>query len=458
MGRLFTSAGNDYLVSANTFTPGSLRTISMIVKVTAYGAADGRVYNWRDAGGNNETISYYHPAAADVLEYSPNFSTTNGNWTCPGPAAGTRSHGLITYDGGNVANNPNMYVGGVLQTATRTQAPVGTVSAANASLTLGQRFGGSGNKYAGTLEEFAMWNRILIAREIAALALGFSPLCFPRGLICYYRLPGRYSPELDLSPGASFGAATVTGTSAADHGRVFYPARPLLPYATADTSLAAAVTCSISTAGALTTSITMAGAGTCSLTAAGALTTQINMAGAVSCSLQATGALTTSITMAGAATASLSAAGSLTTGISLAAGASCTLTISANLATAISLAGGVTCSLTATGEIATAISLAGTAVCSIQADGALITEILLTGAGSCTVTVGADLSTGIALAGDVTCSISTTGDLVLSTEDLEQVVHLVLRFPVSIGRDLSMAATVHEALAFAATVSRDFDL
>lgn len=67
----------------------------------------------------------------------------------------------------------------------------------------------------GHIAEIATWNRALSNAEIAALAAGYSPHCFQRGLVSY--LPMLTSAQ-DLT-GISW---TVSGTAAGAHPRIIY--------------------------------------------------------------------------------------------------------------------------------------------------------------------------------------------------------------------------------------------
>lgn len=72
--------------------------------------------------------------------------------------------------------------------------------------------------------EFAYWNRLLSASEDAVLKATGCPLHVPRGLLAYYPIIGRNSPETDLARGLTL---TVTGTpAAAPHPRIFLPSSP----------------------------------------------------------------------------------------------------------------------------------------------------------------------------------------------------------------------------------------
>ncbi len=73
----------------------------------------------------------------------------------------------------------------------------------------------------GSIAEAAAWNVALTDDEVAILAKGYSPLTVrPASLIAYWPLIGKYSTEISLKSG--FGLA-ITGTTVADHPRVFYP-------------------------------------------------------------------------------------------------------------------------------------------------------------------------------------------------------------------------------------------
>lgn len=55
---------------------------------------------------------------------------------------------------------------------------------------------------------------------VPALAAGYSPLFFPLGLVAYYPLIGRTSPEIDVIGGY---AMTVSGATVAEHSQMLYP-------------------------------------------------------------------------------------------------------------------------------------------------------------------------------------------------------------------------------------------
>ena len=97
-----------------------------------------------------------------------------GIWTCPRPALSQWHSLTVTMDGSSVANNPLMYVDGVSQTVTEATTPTGTFTIDNTTLNLGNR-NDNVRVWDGGLAEFAQWNRILSAAEVAAIAAGDNP-------------------------------------------------------------------------------------------------------------------------------------------------------------------------------------------------------------------------------------------------------------------------------------------
>ncbi len=73
----------------------------------------------------------------------------------------------------------------------------------------------------GDIAEVGIWNAALTASEMASLGKRFSPrLIRPQSLKGYWPLTGKYSPEIDLARGNN---GTVTGATASEHPRVYYP-------------------------------------------------------------------------------------------------------------------------------------------------------------------------------------------------------------------------------------------
>ena len=148
-----------------------------------------------------------------------------GNWTFPENTSGQWASFVLTYDGSSPSNTPAAYVNGVSQTMTLTSgAPSGSLDTSGVGpYIIGNRADGV-RGWNGRLAEFAHWDRVLTADEIAALAKGASPAFFPSGSVFYYPLLGRYSPEADRSIGVNY-PGTLTGTAYQDHPRIIYPSQ-----------------------------------------------------------------------------------------------------------------------------------------------------------------------------------------------------------------------------------------
>jgi hypothetical protein len=81
--------------------------------------------------------------------------------------------------------------------------------------------------FAGDIMEVGIWHAALTVREVISLARGFAPsLVRPTSLVCYLQLIGKNDPEINYwRTGDQF---IVNGATHADHGRVFYPASPIV--------------------------------------------------------------------------------------------------------------------------------------------------------------------------------------------------------------------------------------
>jgi hypothetical protein len=98
---------------------------------------------------------------------------TDGQWTCPGPSAGTWAHVAITHDKSSQDNQPLMYLNGGSQTVTEVGNPASAwESDAAESLWIGINSNGT-SPWDGKMEDFRVFNRILSAQEVAILASGY---------------------------------------------------------------------------------------------------------------------------------------------------------------------------------------------------------------------------------------------------------------------------------------------
>jgi len=153
------------------------------------------------------------------------------------PSAGAWHHWAGTYNG----ETATLWINGV-STATDT-LPSGNMAAAPAGTKtyIGNSYGAPTRYWNGRLAEIGLWNRALGADDIAALADGFAPSLFPRGLISYWPLMGRISPEPDWFGGQT--GSLVNTPTAADHPPKIIRARRrnrVFPVAAAASSFKAA--------------------------------------------------------------------------------------------------------------------------------------------------------------------------------------------------------------------------
>jgi hypothetical protein len=130
--------------------------------------------------------------------------------------ASTWTHVVITFDGSSAANLPSFYTNAVLASTLGGNVRSGTLATGANPLVIGNR-AAADRALDGRLAEFARWSRILSAGEVAALAKGFTPAHFLRGLTCY--VPMVRSP-MDVRAGGG----TLTGTVVHTHPRVILPA------------------------------------------------------------------------------------------------------------------------------------------------------------------------------------------------------------------------------------------
>lgn len=96
--------------------------------------------------------------------------------------------------------------------------------AAPTRLGVGWRAGSVPAEYMdGSIAEVGIWNLALADEDVTRLASGLSPnMVRPEGLVGYWRMIGRYSPEIDRRNSLGL---TVTGAVAGDHVRQFHRAR-----------------------------------------------------------------------------------------------------------------------------------------------------------------------------------------------------------------------------------------
>lgn len=160
------------------------------------------------------TTDFDFPGNA-VLYFTQGMTASNGDWRSSTTImnTGTWYHLCTTHNASDVANDPSLYVDGVLQTIIEIVAPTGSRLTGGDSISLGTSVE-AGGFYDGRLMECGVWNRILNADEVTTLARAYSPLAIPNGLVIYVPLVRTIQ---ELMQGFAW---TTIGTAVADHTRI----------------------------------------------------------------------------------------------------------------------------------------------------------------------------------------------------------------------------------------------
>jgi hypothetical protein len=223
MARLLVAASSQYIDLGNVYDATVDFSVAMLVTRHAAGARHDLIS--KEAGsadGHVLTIQFSDLVAFGVFNggYPVVESTTS-------IGSGVTAHLLGVRD--DAAGLLRMFVNGT-QEATASAGGAPTPSGDN--LNIGRRPSGGGLNYAdATISEVAIWDAALTADEAAMLAKGLCPLLVrPQSLVAYLPLYGRFSGEPDLVGGIT---GTVSGATAAEHPRIYRPARSMVAVPTA---------------------------------------------------------------------------------------------------------------------------------------------------------------------------------------------------------------------------------
>jgi hypothetical protein len=131
-----------------------------------------------DCPGSTGRLVYYHA-----------FSGNDGKWILEpnSVTANTWSHVVVEYDRTSTSNNPQIFVNGVLQTATEISAPTGTADNETGSLFLGL----DGYVFGiGKIDEARIYSRALSQEEVAKLYQTTAPSSVDTALIGHWTFDG----------------------------------------------------------------------------------------------------------------------------------------------------------------------------------------------------------------------------------------------------------------------------
>lgn len=230
MARSNTGSTSNYFTNASTPVTGVPCTIASwfnVANVTTF----FNLVALTDAGGNAyATLALAGDVGGDPVQaIQSDFGEVTAS-TSAGFSASTWQHACGVY---SATNSRAAYLNGGSKGTNSSSPPSSGHAWANTSV--GAFKGSSTSVFSpinGSMAETAVWNVALTDDEVLSLARGVSPrLVRPTGLVAYWPLVGRFSPELDLGNTGAY-PLTMTGTMAtADHCRVAYAAKPLDGYA-----------------------------------------------------------------------------------------------------------------------------------------------------------------------------------------------------------------------------------
>lgn len=212
MALFFNNASTDKLTTSFTAHATQRSYSAWVYRIGAGGGSTGRVFDKRTASGQTEVLLF-----SSGLEYDRNWSGGQGSWKAA-DIIGTNvwQHVAVTYDAGSVSNDPIIYINGASQALILDTNPSGTVNTSTDPYVIGNRGNDNARNFDGYIAEFAIYDRILSAAEIAILSKGYSPAFILDGLVCYYPLIREAIDQKNA-------AGTVSGASAVSHARVIYP-------------------------------------------------------------------------------------------------------------------------------------------------------------------------------------------------------------------------------------------
>lgn len=184
------------------------------------GGGNGRYFD-KNTGSGSDELMFNSGSAGGLIFFDRTFSISGGEWNCPRPSTLAWHQITVTYDSSSISNNPLMYVDGTSQTVTETAAPDGTAVTNTDAYVIGNRGTGTDRVSDAQFAEFAIWNRILTASEVAALADGYSPLFMSNSLVLYCPLVRNIVDFKNAVPTAVGNAITV-------HPRIIYPTMEMI--------------------------------------------------------------------------------------------------------------------------------------------------------------------------------------------------------------------------------------
>jgi hypothetical protein len=158
-----------------------------------------------DTGGR--FVLYFTGASGTMQFERPRSTTSLYINSSTYPTVDTWEHWLVTSQDGATSANSHIYQDGT-DVCSGAGDGSGTQLTGAGTWVLGTEKGSSVEEWEGQLAEFGYWDRVLDSKEIAALAKGFSPMFFRRGLKSYASLLEAEDAWIDPVSGSGL---TATG-------------------------------------------------------------------------------------------------------------------------------------------------------------------------------------------------------------------------------------------------------
>ena len=207
--------GSTSIITTSLTTHNSTRSYGIWTYREGAGEATfGRMF---DKSAVERLINDQDGVSPDGYSFSRVFSGGTADWVIAAPSLNVWHHVLVTYDSSSATNDPIFYIDGISQSLTGDSNTTGTANTNTEPYIIGNR-GDVARTWDGRLCEFAIWNRILTAAEVASIGGdSFSALFYPDSLIFYAPL---IREAIDIK---GTGSLTDTATSVIAHPRIIYP-------------------------------------------------------------------------------------------------------------------------------------------------------------------------------------------------------------------------------------------
>jgi len=215
--------------AARTFSAGTTHRVYESAYTTNHTSTTWAIWTYRTGEGGSNFGRMWMKGSNSIdgrlytnnsanYQFDREASTSDGNWAFTKPAANVWAHIAITYSSSALANDPIIYVNGSSVALAGDTNPTGTISNNSEGYCIGnfENAGSPSQNWGGSLADFAVWDAILNAGEIAALGKGVSPLWIrPANLKLYMPITGLHTTEPDYS--TTRAAGTVTSATLTAH-------------------------------------------------------------------------------------------------------------------------------------------------------------------------------------------------------------------------------------------------